>query len=176
MSDLLPLITVPDERLRVVSEEITQVDGAIRELFYSMVSTMYNSEGIGLAGIQVGIAKRIIVIDIDNLEEHPSFEYPICLINPEISLINNKTSSMQEGCLSIPGEYVKIVRPSSVAVRYLDLEGQICNIKAEGLLAKVIQHEYDHLQGKLLIDYLSYFEQDKILEKASMRRGVGPVL
>ena len=169
MSDLLTLITVPDARLRVVSEEITQIDNSIKELFYSMVNTMYNSEGIGLAGIQVGVPKRIIVIDIDNLEENPSFEYPICLINPEVSLINNKTSSMQEGCLSVPGEYVKIVRPSSVSVRYLNLEGQACHMNADGLLSRVIQHEYDHLQGKLLIEYLPYLEQDKILEKASTR-------
>ncbi len=169
MSDLLTLITVPDARLRVVSEEITQIDNSIKELFYSMVNTMYNSEGIGLAGIQVGVPKRIIVIDIDNLEENPSFEYPICLINPEVSFLNNKTSSMQEGCLSVPGEYVKIVRPSSVSVRYLNLEGQACHMNADGLLSRVIQHEYDHLQGKLLIDYLPYLEQDKILEKASTR-------
>jgi peptide deformylase len=158
--------------LRICSEDVLQVDLEIKDLFYSMVNTMYHSEGIGLAAIQVGIPKNIIVIDIDNLEESPSFEYPMCLINPKISLVNNKTCSMQEGCLSVPGEYVKVVRPSSILVQYLNLEGQICQIKAEGLLARVIQHECDHLKGKLLIDYLSHLEQDKVLERALEKKSI----
>ncbi len=172
MAELLKLVTVPDERLRILSEDVTQVDLDTKDLFYSMVNTMYHSEGIGLAAIQVGIPKKIIVIDIDNLEESPSFEYPICLINPHISVVGNKTCGMQEGCLSVPGEYVKVVRPSSILVQYLDLEGQRREIQADGLLARVIQHECDHLKGKLLIDYLSHFEQDRVIERASVKKGI----
>jgi peptide deformylase len=172
MAELLNLITVPDDRLRVCSEDVSQVDLEIKDLFYSMVNTMYHEEGIGLAAIQVGIPKNIIVVDIDNQEEHPSFEYPMCLINPQISAASNKTCSMQEGCLSVPGEYVKVVRPSSIFVQYLNLDGQMCNITAEGLLARVIQHECDHLKGKLLIDYLSHSEQDKALERVSVKKRI----
>jgi len=135
-----------------------------------MLNTMYSSEGIGLAAIQVGVPKKIIVIDIDNLEEVKSADYPLCMINPEIVGVSSKTVSMKEGCLSVPGEYIDVVRPISVRVRYLNLEGECSSIEASGLFARVIQHEYDHLCGKLLIDYLPYAEKSKILKNASVKQ------
>ena len=159
---LRKILIEPDPILRKKCEPLEKVDKEIKKLMDDMLETMYAAPGIGLAAIQVGILKRLIVIDISKAEEKKS---PIFLINPEILFRSKKTSIYEEGCLSLPGQFAEIERPSECTLKYIDYDGKEKELKAKGLLATCIQHEVDHLNGILFIDYLSKLKKDMIIKK-----------
>ncbi|MCI5046078.1 MAG: peptide deformylase [Aquisalinus sp.] len=156
------ILTAPDERLRVVSEPVEQVDDALRTLMDDMLETMYDAPGIGLAAIQIGVPKRVIVMDLAGPEEEPEPRY---FVNPEILNSSEDTKPYEEGCLSVPEFYEEVDRPAACTVRYLDYDGEEQILEAEGLLAVCIQHEMDHLEGVLFVDYLSRLKRERILKK-----------
>jgi len=159
----LPIITLPDPKLREVSAPVERVDDAILKLADDMLETMYDAPGVGLAAVQVGIPKRLIVLDVADGDEAPN---PLTLINPEILKINGEEVRMhEEGCLSIPDFRIEIERPASLVVGYIDRDGKPREIAAEGLLATAVQHEIDHLNGKLIIDFLSRLQRDIVVRK-----------
>jgi len=159
---LLPIITIPDPILRKISEPVERVDAETLKLMDDMLDTMYDAPGIGLAAIQVGVPRRIVVIDTAGDDEPKN---PICLVNPEIVKLGSSTRLYEEGCLSIPDVRVEIERPEMVAIRYIDREGRQKELAADGLLATAIQHEIDHLDGHLIIDFLSRLKRDMIIRK-----------
>ena len=156
------IITEPDTILRKKSVILEKVDDDLRALMDDMLETMYAAPGIGLAGVQVGILKRLIVIDVSKDEEKKS---PLYLINPEIISKSSNTSVYEEGCLSLPGYYAEIERPAECQIEYIDYHGKKKEMKASGLLATCIQHEIDHLNGILFIDYLSKLKRDMVIKK-----------
>jgi len=156
------IVIEPDPILRKKSENLEKVDNELRLLLDDMLETMYTAPGIGLAAVQVGILKRLIVIDISKNKEKKN---PIFLINPEIIFKSKNTSIYEEGCLSLPGHFAEIERPEECHIKYIDYEGKKKEMKANGLLATCIQHEIDHLNGKLFIDYLSKLKKDMIIKK-----------
>jgi peptide deformylase len=160
------ILTEPDPFLRQKSVEIDNVDDEIRKLMDDMLDTMYAAPGIGLAAIQVGIPKRIIVIDVSKEEE----KKPQYFINPKILLKSNNNATYEEGCLSVPGQFAEIDRPDQCHINYLDYNGKQQELKAEGLLATCIQHEIDHLEGILFIDYLSKLKKSFIVKKLSKQK------
>ncbi|MBL6861253.1 MAG: peptide deformylase [Candidatus Pelagibacter bacterium] len=156
------IVIEPDPILRKKSETLEKVDDELRGLLDDMLETMYSAPGIGLAAVQVGILKRLIVIDISKDKDKKN---PLFLINPEI-ISKSKTSSIyEEGCLSLPGHYAEIERPAECHIKYIDYIGNKKEIKAKGLLSTCIQHEVDHLNGVLFIDHLSKLKKDMILKK-----------
>jgi len=159
---LLPIITLPDPRLRKVSAPVERIDAEIHQLLDDMLETMYDAPGIGLAAIQVAVAKRIVVVDIGKTEEERS---PLFLINPEIVWVSEELSSYQEGCLSVPDYFDDVKRPAMVKVRHLDRRGQTQEFDAVGLLATVVQHELEHLEGGLFIDNLSRLKRERVVKK-----------
>jgi peptide deformylase len=156
------IIILPDKRLRLVSEPVKKIDPAIRKLVDDMFETMYGAPGIGLAAVQVGVAKRVITMDIAKKDEPKA---PLVFINPEILWTSEETAVYEEGCLSIPEHYEEVERPAQVKVKYLDLEGKPRQVEANGLLATCLQHEIDHLNGVLFIDHLSKLKRDRIVKK-----------
>ena len=156
------IVIEPDPILRKKSEPLEKVDDEIRELLDDMLETMYAAPGIGLAAVQVGILKRIIVIDISKDKEKKD---PLFLINPEIISRSKKTSVYEEGCLSLPGHFAEIERPAECQIKFVDYNGKEKELIANGLLATCIQHEVDHLNGVLFIDYLSKLKKDMIVKK-----------
>ena len=156
------IVIEPDPILRKKSESLEKVDDEIRELLDDMLETMYAAPGIGLAAVQVGILKRIIVIDISKDKEKKN---PLFLINPEIIFRSKKTSIYEEGCLSLPGHFAEIERPAECQIKFVDYNGKEKEVTANGLLATCIQHEVDHLNGVLFIDYLSKLKKDMIVKK-----------
>ena len=158
------IITVPNETLKKISEPIEKVGVNEKKLIKDLFETMYNSNGIGLAAVQVGILKRILVIDVSNKEEKKN---PLSFINPIIKNISDETSIYEEGCLSIPDTFIEIERPKICEVEFIDLDGKKKNIKCAGLLSTCIQHEINHLDGKLIIDHLSKLKRDLIIKKIS---------
>ena len=159
---LRKILTEPDPILRKKCDPIEQVDSETKKLMDDMLETMYAAPGIGLAAVQVGILKRLIVVDISRAEEKKN---PIFLINPQIIHKSKKTSVYEEGCLSIPGQFAEIERPAECTLKYIDYNGQEKELKADGLLATCVQHEVDHLNGILFIDYLSKLKKDMIIKK-----------
>jgi peptide deformylase len=159
----LPIITLPDRRLRKPSEPVARVDEELRRLMDDMLETMYAAPGVGLAAVQVGVPIRLIVLDTANKEDEPP--RPIAMVNPEIVKSGAELRVHEEGCLSIPDVRVEIERPASVTVRYTDRDGNGQELAADGLLATAIQHEIDHLNGKLIIDYLSKLKRDMIVRR-----------
>ncbi len=159
---ILEILTAPDPRLRQVSAPVSVVDDAVRALMDDMLETMYEAEGIGLAAIQVNVAKRIIVMDLAGEDEEPA---PRFYVNPEILDPSEETSVYQEGCLSVPEFYEEVERPVRCRVRFLDYQGAEQTIDAEGLFATCIQHEMDHLNGVLFIDRISRLKRDRIIRK-----------
>ena len=158
------IITVPDETLRKFSEPVEKVGINEKKLIDDLFDTMYKSNGIGLAAVQVGILKRILVFDVfikDGKKE------PLSFINPKIKKISNDTSTYEEGCLSIPDTFIEIERPKICEVEYIDINGKLKNLKCEGLLSTCLQHEINHLDGKLIIDHLSKLKRDMIIKKIS---------
>ena len=156
------IVIEPDPILRKKSSLIENVDDQVRKLMDDMLLTMYEAPGIGLAAVQVGILKRIIVIDISKDDQK---KRPIFLVNPKITHKSKKTSVYEEGCLSLPGHFAEIERPSECHVNYIDYNGREKEFKADGLLATCVQHEIDHLNGILFIDYLSKLKKDMIIKK-----------
>ena len=160
---ILNIITVPDPMLRTRSQQIERVDDELRRLVDDMLETMYAAPGIGLAAIQVAVPRRLIVLDLTEKENEP--QSPLVMINPEIVKLGDTLAPYVEGCLSIPDVRVEIERPTSLTVRFLDREGDAQQLDADGLLATAIQHEMDHLDGKLIIDFLSRLKRDMIVRK-----------
>ena len=156
------IVIEPDPILRKKSEMLEKVDDELRALLDDMLETMYAAPGIGLAAVQVGILKRLIVIDISKDKEKKN---PLFLINPEIISLSKKTSVYEEGCLSLPGHFAEIERPAECQIKFIDYNGKEKELKANGLLATCIQHEVDHLNGVLFIDYLSKLKKDMIVKK-----------
>jgi len=157
-----PIVLVPDPVLRKEAAPVAVVDDTIRQLMDDMLETMYDAPGIGLAAPQIGLSLRVIVMDCSEDDDAPE---PLKMVNPEIIWASDETESMEEGCLSIPGHRGEVTRPQAVSVRYLDEHGTAQELAAEGLLAVCIQHEIDHLNGVLFIDYLSRIKRDMILRK-----------
>ena len=156
------IITIPNPLLRKISEPVTSVNNEEKKLMDDMLETMYAAPGIGLAAVQVGVLKRIIVIDLSKDGEKKT---PLFIVNPHITFKSDDLISYEEGCLSIPNQFAEIKRPSSCKVNFLDYNGKKKEINADGLLATCIQHEVDHLNGILFIDYLSKLKKDLILKK-----------
>jgi peptide deformylase len=156
------ILVLPDPRLRAVADPIGEVDDSIKALAADMLETMYDAPGIGLAATQIGEMKRIVVMDLAKEGEPPA---PIVMINPEILGYSDDTVTTEEGCLSIPEIYYDVERPAEVTVRYTDLEAKIVELEAKDRLAICIQHELDHLDGVLYIDYLSRLKRDRVLKK-----------
>ena len=164
---ILPVLTAPDPRLKVKSKPVERVDSEIRRLMDDMLETMYSAPGIGLAAPQVGVAKRVIVVDLSGPEEGPK---ALRIANPEILWLSEDTATYEEGCLSVPDFYADVTRPARARFRYLDHDNEIREIDAEGLLATCIQHEIDHLDGILFIDHLSALKRSIVLRKLSKAR------
>ena len=161
---LLPILQYPDERLHRVAQPVTRVDEKIRQIIKDMAETMYAAPGIGLAATQVDIALRIIVID-----SSPSHDQLLTLINPQL-ISQSGVSEFEEGCLSVPGIYEKVPRADRIRVRALNAQGQPFERDADGLLAVCIQHEMDHLEGRVFVEYLSRLKQQRIVEKLRKQR------
>ena len=159
-----PILTEPNKLLRQISESVESVGDEERKLMDDMLETMYAAPGIGLAAIQIGVPKRIIVMDISRDEDKKEPRY---FVNPVIKNKNNETSKYEEGCLSVPDQFAEIERPNECEVEYLDYNGKKQLLKANGLLATCIQHEMDHLEGVLFIDYLSKLKKSMIIKKLS---------
>jgi peptide deformylase len=157
-----PLIILPDPKLRLVSEPITAVTDEVRRLADDMLETMYDAPGVGLAAIQVGVPLRMVTMDVSKSETEPQ---PMVLLNPEVLQTSDELSAYEEGCLSIPEYYEEIERPARVRFRYMNLKGEIVEQEADGLLATCVQHEIDHLNGVLFIDYLSKLKRDRVMTK-----------
>ena len=161
------ILTEPNTLLRQVSQPVEQVGEPEKELMNDMLETMYAANGIGLAAIQIGVPKRIIVMDLSKEENK---KLPMYFVNPVITKKNNEKTTYEEGCLSVPNQFAEIDRPSKCEVEYLDYNGNKNKIKAEGLLATCIQHEIDHLEGILFIDYLSKLKKSMIIKKLSKQK------
>ena len=157
---LLPVLTFPDPRLRTVAKPVAQVDDRVRTLIDDMFETMYHAPGIGLAATQINVHERIIVIDVSETHDQPQV-----FINPEIEVLPSEPQDYEEGCLSVPGFYEKVSRPARVKVRALDRSGEPFEVEPEGLLAVCIQHELDHLNGKLFVDHISALKRNRIRTK-----------
>ena len=158
------IILVPDEILKKKSEKIEKITIKEKKLADDLFETMYNSKGIGLAAVQVGILKRILVIDVSTKDEKRK---PLSFINPVIKKVSTETSIYEEGCLSIPDTFIEIERPKICEVEYIDINGEKKNLKCDGLLSTCLQHEINHLDGKLIIDHLSKLKRDIIIKKIS---------
>ena len=158
------IITVPDEILKKVSKPIEKIGVNEKKLIDNLFDTMYNSNGIGLAAVQIGILKRILVIDVSTKDEK---NQPIVLVNPVIKNLSNEKSIYEEGCLSIPETFIEIERPKICEVEYINRKGSKKILKCDGLLSTCIQHEINHLDGKLIIDHLSKLKKDFIIKKIS---------
>lgn len=168
---LLPILIAPDPRLKQKADPVAEVNAGLRKLMDDMLETMYDAPGIGLAAPQVGVLKRVIVADISRDGEE---RQPICLANPEILWSSDDTKPYDEGCLSLPEQFETVVRPARVRIGYLDRDNTAQEIEAEGLLAVVLQHEIDHLEGTLFVDHLSTLKRGMVMRKLKkVRRGLG---
>ena len=157
-----PLVILPDSKLRLVSEPIKDITDEIRRLAEDMLDTMYDAPGVGLAAIQVGVPVRMVTMDVSKSDDE---RQPLVLINPEITWASEEKRVYEEGCLSIPEYYEEVERPDQVRFRYTNLQGESIEQDAEGLMATCVQHEIDHLNGVLFIDYLSKLKRDRVTTK-----------
>src|SRR6476619_1670251 len=164
------ILIIPDKRLRLKSEAVKTVDKPLRKLVEDMFETMYAAPGIGLAAIQIGVAQRVITLDLAKKDEP---NQPHVFSNPEIVWASDETATYEEGCLSIPEYYEEVARPKAVKVKFLDLDGKRHEIEAEGLLATCLQHEIDHINGVLFIDHISKLKRDMVMKrfKKAAKRG-----
>ena len=158
------VITVPDEILKKISKPIEKVGINEKILVKNLLETMYHYNGIGLAAVQVGILKRVLVIDVSTKDKKKN---PLIFINPKIKNLSTETSVYEEGCLSIPDTFIEIERPKICNVEYIDINGKVQNLECDGLLSTCLQHEINHLDGKLIIDHLSKLKRDIIIKKIS---------
>jgi len=164
---ILSIITAPDRRLKVKSKPVETVDDDIRRFLDDMLETMYQAPGIGLSAVQVGVAKNLITVDVSRDDEDNA---PLFLINPEIVEYSEQIETYNEGCLSLPEYFADLPRPEAITLNYLDYDGAQQQLQAEGLLSRSIQHEMDHLKGKLFVDYLSAVKRGMILRKLDKAR------
>ena len=169
---ILPILEIPDPRLKLVSEPVERVDADLRRLIDDMFETMYDAPGIGLAAIQVGVAKRVLVIDLQEPEEEGGepVRRPRVFINPELVDPAEEMSVYNEGCLSVPDQYADVERPAGVTARWLDRDGKRHDERLTGMIATVLQHEMDHLEGIVFIDRLSRLKREMILKKIAKAR------
>jgi peptide deformylase len=169
---ILPIVEIPDPRLRQISQPVEQVDDELRALIDDMLDTMYAAPGIGLAAIQVGVPKRVLVVDLQEPEEEGGepVRKPLAFINPEILASSDRQVPYNEGCLSVPEMYADVDRPDRVRARWLDRDGNSHEEEIDGFLAVVLQHEMDHLNGVLFIDHLSRLKREMLLKKLSKIR------
>ena len=165
----LPIIVAPDPRLKQAAAPVARVDEALRRLADDMLETMYDAPGIGLAAPQVGVSKRLIVVDVAP-KEAPA---PLVLINPTLTWVSDEDASWNEGCLSLPEHYADVIRPKAIKVAYLDREGEPRELAADGLLATCVQHEMDHLDGILFVDHISALKRNMILRKLLKQKKQG---
>lgn len=168
---LLPIIVAPDPRLKAKAKRVEKVDAEIAKLMDDMLETMYAAPGVGLAAPQIGVGKRVIVVDASDDDKEAQ---PLKMANPEIIWESDETKMYEEGCLSLPEQYDEVERSATIKVRYLDHQNEVREIEADGLLAVVIQHEMDHLEGTLFVDHLSSLKRNMILRKLTKgkRQGV----
>lgn len=166
------IVILPDPMLREVSKAVSSVDKDVRLLFDDMLETMYKAPGIGLAAIQIGVARRAIVVDTSKDGEE---RQPLFMANPEIVWKSEELSDYEEGCLSIPDYYEMVTRPAAVKVQYLDRQNEAQELNASGILATVIQHEVDHLNGVLFIDYISKLKRDRVVKKFTKAQRLGKI-
>jgi peptide deformylase len=165
---LLPIITAPDPRLKLTAKPVKAVDAEVRRLMDDLLETMYAAPGIGLAAPQVGVARRVLVVDVAR-EGEPA--QPLKIANPEILWRSEELATYNEGCLSLPEHYADVSRPAKIKLRYLDYENEIREVEMEGLLATCVQHEMDHLEGVLFVDHISALKRNIILRKlAKLKR------
>ncbi len=157
---ILEILEFPDPRLRTIAKPVTKVDDRVRKLVDDMFETMYDAPGVGLAASQINVHERIVVIDVSEDKSQP-----LVFINPEISVLDGDVFQYDEGCLSVPGFYETVERPEHISVTALDRDGKQFTIKPDGLLAVCIQHELDHLNGKLFVDYISPLKRNRIRSK-----------
>jgi len=169
---ILPIIETPDPRLRIISKPVETVDDALRTLIDDMFETMYDAPGIGLAAVQVGVPKRLLVIDLQETddEEGKPVRTPLVFINPEILESSVDLKPYNEGCLSVPDQYAEVERPASVRAKWLDRDGVAHEATIDGMLAVCLQHEMDHLEGILFIDHLSRLKREMVLKKLAKLR------
>ncbi len=158
-----PILVIPDPRLKQVAEPVTEVTAETKKLISDMFETMYDAPGIGLAATQLGIMQRIVVIDVVKDEE--TAPHPIAMINPEILWHSEESRVHEEGCLSIPDYYEEVERPDRIRIRYTTPEGETVEQEAAGILSTCMQHEVDHLDGRLFIDYLSRLKRERVVKK-----------
>jgi peptide deformylase len=170
----LDIITLPDRKLRVKSKPVERVDDEVRAFMDAMLETMYAAPGIGLAGIQVGTPRRFVTIDVAQREDETADPNPLFLINPEVLWTSDERATAEEGCLSIPEYFAEVERPAKVRVAYLDRDGKPQEIEANGIMAVVLQHEIDHLEGKLFIDHISKLKRDMVIKKFTKQQRLGP--
>ena len=157
-----PILTAPDPRLQAVSTDVEKVDAEIRKLVDDMAESMYAADGIGLAAVQIGVPKRVIVIDLDQKEGKKN---PRAFINPKIIWASEEMAVFEEGCLSVPEIWDDVERPARIKAEYLDLDGKKVELEADGMLATCLQHEMDHLNGVLFIDHLSRLKRSMVIKK-----------
>ena len=170
----LDIITLPDRKLRMKSAPVERVDDEVRAFMDSMLETMYAAPGIGLAAIQVNVPRRIVTIDVAQREDETAAPEPLFLINPEILWSSDDVAIAEEGCLSIPEYYAEVERPAEVKVSYVDRDGKKQELDADGVLAICLQHEIDHLDGKLFIDHLSKLKRDMVIKKFTKQSKLAP--
>jgi len=165
---LLKILLFPDPRLRIVAKAVEKVDDSVKKLTEDMLETMYEGSGIGLAATQVDVHKRVIVVDISEKKDDP-----LVLINPVLKkLIDPELKKYSEGCLSVPGFYEELKRPSEIELSFQDVNGQDQTLIANGLLSVVVQHEMDHLEGKMMVDSISNVKREMIRKKLSKAKGI----
>ena len=172
-----PILIIPDAKLRQVADAVPAVDAGIRALVDDMFETMYDAPGIGLAAPQIGVMKRVVVIDVAKRQDEEAVPERMAFINPKIAWVSEELSTYEEGCLSIPDYYESVERPAVIRVAYLDRDGAPQQIEADGILATCLQHEIDHLNGVLFIDHISRLKRVRVMrrfEKAAKRDGEDP--
>jgi peptide deformylase len=157
-----PLVIIPDSKLRLISEPVKEITKEIRQLADDMLETMYDAPGVGLAAIQIGLPIRMVTMDVSKSDDE---RLPMVLINPEITWASEEKRVYEEGCLSIPEYYEEVERPDRVRFRFMNIQGEVVEQEADGLLATCVQHEIDHLNGVLFIDYLSKLKRDRVMTK-----------
>jgi peptide deformylase len=168
---ILPILEVPDPRLKTISAPVDVFDDALKTLIADMFETMYDAHGIGLAAIQVGVAQRVLVIDLQEPgEDEQAMRKPLVFINPEILDPSEEQSIYSEGCLSVPEQYAEVERPATIRARWQDVEGKLHEADMTGLMATCLQHEMDHLEGILFIDHLSRLKRQMVLKKIDKMR------
>jgi peptide deformylase len=166
---LRQILIAPDPRLKLKAKPVERVDDDVRRLMDDLLETMYAAPGIGLAAPQIGVGQRVLVVDIARDDEE---RHPLCMANPQLLWVSDEDSTYDEGCLSVPEQYAEVVRPARIRVRFVDHQNEVREIEAQGLLATVIQHEMDHLDGILFIDHLTNLKRNMILRKLAKNRKV----